>query len=135
MKSIKGNPRYFYRFKNPCMHTKRSPQREKGQGLVEYGMILVMVGVVVIIILALLGPSIGKVFSTIIAVLPGGSESNWTYCAVEHDYCSFSGTVTVRYGENGTYVTRVFTNGTPCTNEVFGDPLYGVVKHCDLSNN
>jgi pilus assembly protein Flp/PilA len=40
--------------------------REKGQGLVEYALILVLVAVVVIIILALLGPAIGNIFSTII---------------------------------------------------------------------
>ncbi len=40
--------------------------REKGQGLVEYALILVLVAVVVIIILALLGPAIGNIFSTIV---------------------------------------------------------------------
>ncbi len=39
--------------------------REEGQGLVEYALILVLVAVVVIAILALLGPAIGNVFSTI----------------------------------------------------------------------
>jgi pilus assembly protein Flp/PilA len=38
----------------------------KGQGLVEYALILVLVAVVVIVILALLGPAIGNVFSQII---------------------------------------------------------------------
>jgi pilus assembly protein Flp/PilA len=37
----------------------------KGQGLVEYALILVLVAVVVIAILTLLGPAIGNVFSTI----------------------------------------------------------------------
>jgi pilus assembly protein Flp/PilA len=41
-----------------------APQ-EKGQGLVEYALILVLVAIVVIVILALLGPAIGNVFSTI----------------------------------------------------------------------
>jgi pilus assembly protein Flp/PilA len=40
--------------------------REKGQGLVEYALILVLVAVVVIIILALLGPAIGNIFSAIV---------------------------------------------------------------------
>ena len=39
--------------------------KEKGQGLVEYALILVLVAVVVIIVLALLGPAIGEVFSEI----------------------------------------------------------------------
>jgi pilus assembly protein Flp/PilA len=39
--------------------------KEKGQGLVEYALILVLVAIVVIVILALLGPAIGNVFSRI----------------------------------------------------------------------
>jgi pilus assembly protein Flp/PilA len=39
--------------------------REEGQGLVEYALILVLVAVVVIAILAVLGPQIGNVFSQI----------------------------------------------------------------------
>ncbi len=34
--------------------------KEKGQGLVEYALILVLVAIVVIVILALLGPAIGN---------------------------------------------------------------------------
>lgn len=37
----------------------------KGQGLVEYALILVLVSIVVIVALSLLGPIIGNVFSTI----------------------------------------------------------------------
>jgi len=40
--------------------------RENGQGLVEYALVLVLVAVVVIAILTLLGPQIGNVFSRII---------------------------------------------------------------------
>ena len=40
--------------------------KEKGQGLVEYALILVLVAIVVIVILAILGPAIGNVFSNII---------------------------------------------------------------------
>jgi pilus assembly protein Flp/PilA len=43
--------------------------REDGQGLVEYALILVLVAIVVIAILALLGPEIGNVFSRIVSVL------------------------------------------------------------------
>jgi len=39
--------------------------KEKGQGLVEYALILVLVAIVVIAALTILGPRIGKVFSTI----------------------------------------------------------------------
>jgi len=43
--------------------------KERGQGLVEYALILVLVAVVVIAVLTLLGPIIGNVFSSIIASL------------------------------------------------------------------
>ncbi|MCB0030308.1 MAG: pilus assembly protein [Anaerolineales bacterium] len=45
--------------------------REEGQGLVEYALVLVLVSIVVIAILALLGPQIGVVFSTIRNTLAG----------------------------------------------------------------
>ena len=41
-----------------------SPE-EKGQGLVEYALILVLVAIVVIAVLLLLGPIIGNVYSTL----------------------------------------------------------------------
>lgn len=40
--------------------------KEKGQGLVEYALILVLVAVVVIAVLTLLGPIVGNVFSDIV---------------------------------------------------------------------
>jgi len=40
--------------------------KEKGQGLVEYALILVLVAIVVIAILAILGPAIGNVFSKVV---------------------------------------------------------------------
>lgn len=43
--------------------------KEKGQGLVEYALILVLVAVVVIAVLTLLGPIVGNVFSQIINAL------------------------------------------------------------------
>ncbi len=48
---------------------KVSFTREQGQGLVEYALILVLVAVVVIAILLVLGPVVGNVFSTVVAVL------------------------------------------------------------------
>ena len=38
------------------------PQNEKGQGLVEYALILVLVAVVVIVALTALGPTISQIF-------------------------------------------------------------------------
>ena len=39
---------------------------ERGQGLVEYALILVLVALIVIVILVLLGPAIANVFSDVI---------------------------------------------------------------------
>jgi pilus assembly protein Flp/PilA len=46
-------------------------QKEKGQGLVEYAMILVLVAIVVIAALMILGPIIGNTFSKINSSLSG----------------------------------------------------------------
>jgi pilus assembly protein Flp/PilA len=43
--------------------------QKKGQGLVEYALILVLVAIVVIVILSLLGPAIGNVFSTVLVAI------------------------------------------------------------------
>ncbi len=45
--------------------------KEKGQGLVEYALILVLVAVIVIAVLTILGPIIGNVFTDIINGLGG----------------------------------------------------------------
>lgn len=39
--------------------------KEKGQGLVEYALILVLVAVIVIVVLQVLGPLVGSVFTEI----------------------------------------------------------------------
>ena len=38
---------------------------EEGQGIIEYALILVLVALMVIIVLALIGPAIGNVFSNL----------------------------------------------------------------------
>ena len=43
---------------------------EKGQGLVEYAIILALVAIVVIAVMRLLGPKLGKTYSTISNSLP-----------------------------------------------------------------
>ncbi len=53
-------------FRKECRNMLYEP-KERGQGLVEYALILVLVAVVVIVILVVLGPAIGNVFSNIVA--------------------------------------------------------------------
>lgn len=62
----------------------------------------------------------------------GYNSGNWNTCAGENGFCSFSGTQNVRYGANGAYVYRMITNGTTCSNAVFGDPIFGVAKQCSI---
>ncbi|MEN9629280.1 MAG: 3-dehydroshikimate dehydratase, partial [Pseudomonadota bacterium] len=62
----------------------------------------------------------------------GVARYGWKDCAPEWGTCAFTGTRLVRYGANSTWTTRVLTGGTACTNSVFGDPLVGVFKACQL---
>ena len=55
------------------MHRRTSSGKQKGQGLVEYALILVLVSVVVIAALLILGPTIGNVFTKINSSLVGQS--------------------------------------------------------------
>jgi len=48
-------------------------RKEHGQGLVEYALILVLVAIVVIVVLSILGPQVGNVFSQITAALGGNT--------------------------------------------------------------
>ncbi|MBC7226354.1 MAG: Flp family type IVb pilin [Thermoflexales bacterium] len=46
--------------------------QEDGQGLVEYGLILVLVAIVVVIVLSLIGTQLSQVFSKVADSVPGG---------------------------------------------------------------
>jgi Flp pilus assembly pilin Flp len=120
---------------------------EKGQGLVEYALIVVLVAVVIVAALLILGPSVGNVYGKVNASLANASSAQssgvvatatsaaptWTTCANENGYCSFSGTAQVRYGAGSSWTIATFTNGVACNNSVFGDPDFGVVKTCQVS--
>ncbi|HEV3170681.1 MAG TPA: chitinase [Actinocrinis sp.] len=58
------------------------------------------------------------------------SFTTWTSCSAENGSCSFSGTHEVAYGANGQYFYGSFTDGTSCSNAVFGDPAFGTAKTC-----
>jgi len=57
---------------------------------------------------------------------------SWNLCAYESGYCAFAGTQQVRYGANGLYAYRTVTDGTACSNSVFGDPAPGMAKRCEI---
>jgi pilus assembly protein Flp/PilA len=92
--SWKFHPQHFLPFNSKCVtfdgaqchdnteaghQTQKSSERranmlfapeEKGQGLVEYAIILALIAIVVIAVMRLLGPKIGNTFSTIASSLP-----------------------------------------------------------------
>jgi hypothetical protein len=76
-------------------------------------------------------PGVVKQCDTAQATPTTTSPSDWAFCAREGSQCSFTGTRDVRYGADGRYAFKTLTDGTPCTNAVFGDPAPGVVKQCD----
>lgn len=44
--------------------------REEGQGLLEYGMVIILTAIIVVAILLLLGPTIGNLYSTVMEEWP-----------------------------------------------------------------
>jgi hypothetical protein len=62
------------------------------------------------------------------------APETWSTCAGEEGTCTFSGTRDVRFGAGSSFVTRTFTGAVLCSNTVFGDPAYGVVKSCSVSS-
>jgi pilus assembly protein Flp/PilA len=75
---------------------KKSSMRDKGQGLVEYALILVLVAIVVLAILLLLGPVVGNVFSNVVAVLQkAGMAGDGSGVITSVTAGEFLGTVTV----------------------------------------
>jgi hypothetical protein len=63
-------------------------------------------------------------------IAPDGPPPGYVQCASEGATCSITGNRTIAYGANGVFVTRLFSSSTSCNNDVFGDPIGGVVKAC-----
>jgi hypothetical protein len=62
------------------------------------------------------------------------TTTTWVNSAVQNGLCSFSGTRQVRYGANGTYAYKSATGSINCSNDIFGDPVWGVVKACSYAD-
>jgi hypothetical protein len=63
-------------------------------------------------------------------IAPPTGAATWHACAAENDTCSFTGSHEVAFGANGQYFYGIFTNRTACSDSVFGDPDFGVMKAC-----
>lgn len=57
-------------------------------------------------------------------------DGPWIFCAKANTFCQFSGTRRVRFGANGKYIIKVYTNGVMCNVSNFGDPAVGTPKMC-----
>ena len=61
------------------------------------------------------------------------AQTTWTSCAGETGTCEFSGAKLVRYGADTTWTQGVYVDSVGCNNDVFGDPLFGVYKSCQIT--
>ena len=62
----------------------------------------------------------------------GASGGGWRYCAPEGGTCRVSGNGTVRFGDGRNFRTRKVNGQVTCDTRTFGDPSYGVQKHCEV---
>lgn len=56
----------------------------------------------------------------------------WRTCAPENGFCRFAGVRRVRYGVRGRFVEGTYRGGVSCSNGVFGDPVPGQPKLCQV---
>ncbi len=66
------------------------------------------------------------------AASPETAPADWTLCAAEEGRCSFTGVRVVHYGTASQMVAKTLTDGTACSNAVFGDPAPYNAKSCWL---
>ena len=87
---------------------------EGGQGLVEYALILVLISLVVIVVLSLLGPSIGNVFSNVVDELNMlGGGNNYVVAITRADYDSGLQTLHLDATSDGVYDPSVTLTASP----------------------
>lgn len=58
--------------------------------------------------------------------------SLYSHCSDEGQTCNFAGTREVQYGTDDAFAYGMATNGTSCSNVIFGDPKPGVRKSCSI---
>ena len=56
----------------------------------------------------------------------------YSYCSEEWQTCNFSGTREVQFGIYDSFNYGMATNGTACSNGIFGDPYVGATKSCSI---
>jgi hypothetical protein len=58
--------------------------------------------------------------------------ARWRYCSGEGQTCVLQGRGEIRFGDGRRFATRNVRGTTLCSSSVFGDPAFGVVKHCEV---
>jgi hypothetical protein len=61
-----------------------------------------------------------------------GNAARWRHCSNEGQTCNVQGRGEVRFGDGRRFATRTVRGNTLCSTSVFGDPAFGVVKHCEV---
>lgn len=66
------------------------------------------------------------------SILPATLTDRWVTCASEGQTCVVPGSSStmVRYGANGRFAFKETSARIGCNNQVFGDPVWGMVKAC-----
>jgi hypothetical protein len=64
-----------------------------------------------------------------------GDDDGWRYCAAEGQTCKVRGRATVRFGDGQRFAKREVSGEVACTTDVFGDPSFGVIKHCEVQTS
>lgn len=62
-------------------------------------------------------------------------DKRWRQCASEGQTCHVQGRAEVRFGDGRRFASRTVRGAVLCSPSVFGDPAYGVVKHCEVRAN
>lgn len=59
-------------------------------------------------------------------------DGDWKVIAQEGETCDAPAGTLVRYGADGSFLTKVVDGPVACSNDVFGDPIFGTAKACSI---
>lgn len=60
------------------------------------------------------------------------TDGDWSVIAQEGETCDVTAGTLVRYGADGQFVEKVVDGPVICSNDVFGDPIFGTAKTCSI---
>jgi Flp pilus assembly pilin Flp len=104
-----------------------SRKSERGQGVLEYIVILAVAAVVIIALIRIMGPAVVSIKDT------DTNAPVWTFAANEGGVINVpEGEHQIQYGTNDAHFTRTFMGPAlvECNNDTFGDPQPHSIKTC-----